>query len=438
MFRPFPLFIGLRYSLARKHSFILSFVSLISMLGVSLGVLVLIVALSLLNGSITVLREETLKSVPHVLLSGPAVAADWRSGAALALAHPEVTAAAPYIEGEAVLRHQGVSGFLRLRGVVADLEAAVADADRDGLYERHYARLLQRLAAAPDGIILGTRLAARMGVFGEDELSVTPLYSVLRRGFSDYGGDHGSDRGGNSSSGGGSIGLRVVGIADFGLYGNDDIAVVNLARAESLFAPDPGVGMQLRLRVADVFRAGAIAEEALGGTIEGTNADLHILPWNVARANLFNALAMEKVMTAFMLLMIVAVGAVNIVSTLVMAVSDKGADIAILRTLGADSRQIMAVFVVQGLLAGAVGTVLGGGLGLLLADGIDDLSLLLEWLLNNLLTEDIYFVSHLEARIRGVEVLLVCGAALLVSFLATLYPAYRAGRIQPAEVLRYE
>ena len=144
-------------------------------------------------------------------------------------------------------------------------------------------------------------------------------------------------------------------------------------------------------------------------------------------------------MTGFMLMMIVAIGAVNIVSTLVMAVADKGADIAILRTMGASSRQIMLVFIMQGLLAGAVGTVLGVVLGLPLAVSINDLSLLLEGFINNLLKgADVYFVSHLQAQVRLGEVLLVCFAALAVSFLATLYPAYRASRVQPAEVLRYE
>ena len=442
------MFVGLRYTLARKRNFLLSFVSLISMLGVSLGVFVLIVALSVMNGSVTVLREEALKSVPHVLLRGSS-GQDWTALAEAFMADADVVAAAPFLAGEAVLRHQGSSGFIRLRGVVPQLEAATVDVgsgtdfdrgddSQQAEINRSFQILLERLGEVPDGIVLGGRLAARLGVFGggfgNNEVGITPLPSLLRRDFGD------------------SRGFQVVGIGDFGTYGNDDMALVNMAQAESLFAADPGLRPALRLRVTDVFQAGPIAERAAAQALAETRetgvantADnmsaagaLEITPWYVSSASLFNALTMEKIMTALMLLMIVAVGAVNIVSTLVMAVADKGADIAILRTMGASSRQIMAVFMLQGLVAGAVGTALGAGLGLPMAWGIDELSLLLEGLLSTVLGYEVYLVSHLQAEVRVLEVLLVCTAALLISFLATLYPAYRASRVQPAEVLRYE
>ncbi len=426
MFRPLPLFIGLRYSLtrARKGNFLLSFVSLISMLGVSLGVLVLIVVLAVMNGSIAVLRAEALKSVPHVLLSGAAVDANWQAVAELAVADSQVLAAAPYMEGEATLRHQGEDSFVRLRGVGSGLEAAVLDGNSS-----RYQELLMDLEAQANGVILGIQLAAALGVRSGDEVSVLPLHSLIRRNFDD------------------TQGLQLVGIADFGLYDNSNMAVINLSQAQSLFAADPGVSTALRLRVTDLFQAAAIAGRALRGAevaqgvdvagVEGIE-DVEIAPWNITRANLFNALNMEKAMTGFMLLMIVIVGAVNIVSTLVMVVSDKGADIAILRTMGASSRQIMLVFMLQGLLAGAVGTLLGAIAGLLLANGIGGLSLLLERMLNNLLADANVFIPHFQSQIIPIEVLLVCLVALAISFLATLYPAYRASRVNPAEVLRYE
>ena len=192
--------------------------------------------------------------------------------------------------------------------------------------------------------------------------------------------------------------------------------------------------LQLRLRVSDIFNAELIAKE-LFGEMEG----IDIQPWNETQANLFNALNMEKILTSFMLSMIVIIGAVNIISTLVMVVSDKGSDIAILRTMGASRSAIMTIFVVQGLIVGIVGTVVGATLGVLLANNITGLSLWLEQLINLVFTDaNVYLVSHLQTQINIGEVILVCMAALLISFLATLYPAFRASKIHPAEVLRYE
>ncbi|MEQ8954843.1 MAG: FtsX-like permease family protein, partial [Gammaproteobacteria bacterium] len=204
--------------------------------------------------------------------------------------------------------------------------------------------------------------------------------------------------------------------------------------ATTFFAGAPGVEPILRLRVDDLFAAREIAEQAFGDV-----ADIEIRPWYEIQASLFNALNMEKIITSFMLLMIVIIGAVNIVSTLVMVVSDKGADIAILRTMGASRRAIMSVFMVQGMIAGIIGTLLGAMLGLALAENVAAISLWLERLINFLLSDgNVYLISHLQTQTNGSEVLLICSAALLISFLATLYPAYRASRVQPAEVLRYE
>jgi lipoprotein-releasing system permease protein len=210
--------------------------------------------------------------------------------------------------------------------------------------------------------------------------------------------------------------------------------LIGLDKAQALFAKDRGVDLQLRLRVSDIFNAELIAKE-LFGEMEAVD----VQPWNKTQANLFNALNMEKLLTSFMLSMIVIIGAVNIISTLVMVVSDKGSDIAILRTMGASRSVIMTIFVVQGLIVGIVGTGMGAMLGVLLANNITGLSLWLEQLINLVFTDaNVYFVSHLQTQINVGEVILVCMAALLISFLATLYPAFRASKIHPAEVLRYE
>ena len=411
MQKPFSVLVGLRYTLARKQNFFLSFVSLISMLGVSLGVMILIVALSVMNGSIDTLRADALKSVPHVTVSGDRVTTNWNELANIALNSPNVISAAPYLEGEANILYQGNNRFVSLRGVEGVLEAGVVDNPSSG-----YRDMLIVLSETENGIILGAQLAGNLGIFSNADLSVTTLGSLLARNLAD------------------TQGFTVVGYADFGAYGNSDTGLINLARAEQLFAQNSASQLQLRLRVDDVFNAKAIAEDLFADY-----SDLSVQSWDEAQASLFNALRMEKVLTSFMLLMIVMVGAVNIVSTLVMVVADKGADVAILRTMGASRSTIMKIFVVQGLVAGFLGTFTGAILGTLLAANITDISLILERVINSLARDsNRYFISHLQTQIEWGEVALICIAALTISFLATLYPAYRASKIQAAEVLRYE
>jgi lipoprotein-releasing system permease protein len=411
MRKPFSVFVGLRYTLARKQNFFLSFVSLISMLGVSLGVMILIVALSVMNGSIDTLRADALKSVPHVTVSGDRVTTNWNELANIALSSPKVISAAPYLEGEANILYQGNNRFVNLRGVEGVLEVDVVDNPSSG-----YRDLLIVLSKTENGIILGAQLAGSLGIYSNANLSVTALGSLLARNLAD------------------TQGFTVVGYADFGAYGNSDTGLVNLAQAQQLFAKNSASQLQLRLRVDDVLNAKAVAEDLFADY-----PDLSVQSWDEAQASLFNALRMEKVLTSFMLLMIVMVGAINIVSTLVMVVADKGADVAILRTMGASRSTIMKIFVVQGLVAGFLGTLTGAILGTLLAANITDISLILERIINSLTSDsNRYFISHLQTQIEWGEVALICIAALTISFLATLYPAYRASKIEAAEVLRYE
>ena len=411
MLKPFSLFVGLRYSLARKHNLLLSFVSLISMLGVSLGVLILIVAMAVINGSITTLRDEALKSVPHATVSGSDLNQNWTDVRSLALNSASVLAADPFIEGEATITHQGETGFIRVRGIDPKLELPVNESARSVFQE-----LITQLNETENGIILGAQLAGQLGVYSNTDVSILGLRSLLDRQLDD------------------SLGFDVLGFADFGLYGNNNIALVKLETAQKLFENDPGVSLQLRLRVDDVDNAGQIASEALADAPQ-----LEVAPWNAVQASLFNALNMEKFLTTFMLLMIVVIGAVNIISTLVMVVSDKSADIAILRTMGASRQTIMQIFILQGLVAGTIGTGIGAVLGVGLANNITNISLGLERFVNSTFEgANIYLLSHLETEVNFMEVYIVCALALLVCFLATLYPAYRASCVQPAEVLRYE
>jgi len=411
MLRSFPLFIGLRYSLAQKNSLLLSFVSLISVLGVTLGVLILIVALAVINGSIETLRKEALKSTPHVTIAGPGLQANWRELRDLALSSEEVIAAAPFIEAEASITHQGEAAFIAVRGIDTALESSVSEPG-----SATFVDLLVSLGESETGVILGAGLAGQLGVRSSTQVHLLSLGKLLRRRL-----DEGQ-------------GAEVIGFADFGLYSNHNTALMSLTSAERLFANDPSVDIHLRLRVSDINRAGDIAAQVFSDYPE-----LEITPWNEVQASLFDALNMEKFLTAFMLLMIVVIGAVNIISTLVMFVSDKSADIAILRTMGASQASIMIIFMVQGLVAGILGTGIGVALGLGLAGAITDVSLALEQFVNsNIEGANLYLLSHLQTEVVASEVMLVCLAALVTCFLAILYPAYRASCIQPAEVLRYE
>lgn len=410
MYQPLVLFVGLRFVKARKKNQLMSFVSLISMLGIALGVLALIAVMSVINASTSTMRDETLKTVPHAGLVLPADGIAWPRAADILQQQPGILAAAPFIEGEAWLRSEGNGEFVAVRGIDPGSEPAVLQHSSLNLQT-----LLEDLAHTPDGIILGTRLAARLGLFNGMQLSATPLASLLERQTSD------------------ARSFRVLGVADFGFYDNASTALVHLNAAHSLFGERE---TRLRLRVDDLFNAAAISSAAISAL---PAADYQVSSWDQTRRSLFDALRMEKVLTGFMLLMIVIIGAVNIVATLVMAVADKSADIAILRTMGAGRGTVMSIFVIQGFAAGVFGTVLGAIGGVLLALGIGDLTQAFQNLLNDALAPgDVYMIAHLQAELQWSDVALVCGSALIISLLATLYPAWRASRIQPADVLRYE
>ncbi len=407
----FAVFVGLRYAMARRANVLLSFVTLLAMLGISLGVTVLIVALSVMNGSIGVLRSEALKAVPHVTISATAGELDWQALAAEAGQNPEIVAAAPFVEGEGLLRFQGRDAFVRLRGIEPQLEAAVHDSPSPAIRDSFAA--MERI---PSAAVFSSRLAAGLGAYPGEEVSILALASLLERSLD------------------GSQALTIAGYQDFGIYGEANIVLLELDQALALLAQDPGARISLRLKVADVLRAREIAETSFAAL-----PGLAIVTWQERQASLFKALAMEKLVTTILLLMIVVVGAVNIVSTLVMAVTDKRADIAILRTMGASSASISAIFIVQGMIAGIAGTLTGTALGVLLGHNIAAISETLERWLNMLpWQEPVYLLAHLQTWIEAREVLLIALAALSISLVATLYPAWRSSKVQPAEVLRHE
>jgi lipoprotein-releasing system permease protein len=414
MFKPVSLFIGLRYTRTRKKSQIISFVSIVSTLGITIGVLALIVVLSVINGSTSTMRDETLKAVPHASVQSSRGLNDWTVVRNSLASSPGIIGASPYVEGEAWLRYDGGGEFVQLRGVSPMFESEVLQVESPG-----FRQLLDTLGQRDNGIILGISLANRLGIYLDDELTLMSLNSLINRELDD------------------AMRFRVIGAADFGFYGNNNTAMISLEAAQHLLGEGTAAqDVRLRLRVDDVFNAGPIAAAAVQSA---NDPSLSSSSWSETQSSLFGALRLEKTLTGFMLLMIVVIGAVNIVSTLVMVVADKSADIAILRTMGASRGTIMSIFITQGTTVGVFGTLLGAVLGVLISKNLSTVMGWVERALNTAFSPaDVYMISYLRAELRSNDVVIICISALLVSFLATLYPAYRATRIQPAEVLRYE
>ena len=411
MRRPLSFFVGLRFSLAKKHNLLLSFVSLASMLGISFGVLVLIVATSVINGSINVMRLEALKSVPHAVIQGIFPLENWNQNINQLLGLEGVYAVAPFLEGEAVVRNQGNFEFIKIRGVLPEKEQTVISNP-----SQKYLEVLRDLKNTEQGIILGTQLAASLDIFNARSINAVSLEDLLQRSSMDI------------------QGFKVVGFADFGLYGNSNLALINMKDAQSFFGGERGGNVNLRLSVDDINNAKLIGEQ-----IENIYPMVDVISWDEAQSSLFTALNLEKILTSIMLVMIIVIGAVNIISTLVMVVSNKSSDIAILRTLGATKSMIMKIFVVQGMISGILGTLLGVSLGTIFALYAPKISQIGENIVNQFVVGgDLYFISHLRTQVNPHEVIAIGAVAMLISFFATLYPAYRASKIYPAEVLRYE
>jgi lipoprotein-releasing system permease protein len=412
---PYELLIGLRYTRAKKHNHFISFISLISMFGIALGVAALIVVLSVMNGFQTELRSRILAVVSHVEISGVGgELVDWPRVAAQAAAQPQVVAAAPFVQAQGMLAYgQAVRGAM-VRGIQPDLEDQVAD------FRRHM-KIGEFDALLPDrfNIILGSELARALGVFVGDRVTliapqgvVTPAGVVPRLKT-----------------------FTVVGLFEVGMYEYDSgLALIHLADAQRLYRMEDRV-TGVRLKLDDLFQAPRVARLLVGSL--DTNA--FISDWTRSHANFFRAVQIEKNMMFIILSLIIAVAAFNIVSTLVMAVTDKQADIAILRTLGASPLSIMAVFIVQGALIGFIGLGLGVAGGVALALNVDVVVPFIERLLGTqFLAKEVYYISNLPSELQWGDVTTITGVAFVLALVATLYPSWRAARVNPAAALRYE
>jgi len=411
----YELLIGLRYTRAKRRNHFISFISMTSMLGIGLGVAALIVVLSVMNGFQKELRARILGVASHVQVSGSGGRLeDWQQVARKSAAHPQVVAAAPFVNAQAMLTFRSAVRGSAVRGILPELEDKVA-----AIGSHMTAGRLQALAPGEFGIVLGAELARALSVrLGERVTLIAPQGLVTPAGVLPR-----------------LKQFRVVGVFEVGMFEYDaGLALVHLADAQRLFQMGTAVS-GVRLKLADLFAARAVAQD-LAATVGG---NLYVTDWTRSHANFFRAVQIEKNVMFIILLLIVAVAAFNIVSTLVMMVTDKRPDIAILRTLGATPGSIMKIFVIQGVLIGVIGTLIGVVGGVLLALNIETVVPFLERLFNiQFLSREVYYISELPSDLQRGDVLTIAAVSLVLSLVATLYPSWRASRVQPVEALRYE
>jgi len=415
MFKPFELYVGLRYTRAKRRNHFISFISLSSMLGIFLGVAALITVLSVMNGFEKEVRERILDMVSHLTVTNyQHGVSNWHQVMETTRANPHVIGAAPYVEGEGMLIHgKGVNGA-RIRGVLPDREPAVS-----AIASKMEVGKLTDLKPGEFDVVLGRDLARILGVdVGDKVTMVTPSVNVTPAGMVPR-----------------LKRFRVVGIFYLGMYEYDSaLAVIHMADAQRLFKMGNRV-TGIRAKLDDLFRAPEVRYQLQDGPL----SQYWVRDWSSYHANWFRAVKIEKRMIFLLLLLIVAVAAFNIVSTLVMVVTDKESDIAILRTLGAAPRSIMGIFIVQGTIIGVVGTVLGAIGGVSLALNLD---VVVPWIENlfgiHFLDPGVYYLSELPSDLHWNDVWMITGVSFLLGVLATVYPAWRASKTQPAEALRYE
>ncbi len=414
MFKPIPVAIGLRYLRAKRRNGFISFISLASILGIALGVTALITTLAVMSGFQKEIRDRMLGMAAHATVSGYGEPAqDWRHAVQVAMADARVAGAAPYIEKEALISGANNQPAM-LRAVDPAQEGKVSE-----LPDKMVEGRIADLAPGSFNIVLGKELAIWLGVGVGDDVIVT----LAEFRSTPVGGVQTMKR------------FKVSGIFEAGYNEFDKgLAVVNLSDLQRVLRMGDGV-TGVRLKLHDMDRALEVARD-LALTLKGP---YRVSDWTQDNANLFRALKMEKTVMAILLSLIVAMGAFNLVSSQVMLVTDKQADIAILRTLGLTPGQVMRTFMVQGGLIGLIGTVAGVIGGVALTFNLNRILQSIEQVFGvQLLPEDVYYITGLPTDMQPGDVVAIVCAALLMAFLATLYPAWRASRTAPAEALRYE
>ncbi len=411
----YELAVGLRYTRARRRNRFIGINSAVSMIGIAVGVWALIVVLSVMNGFQEEVRTRILGVASHVQVVGAdGRLAAWEEIARSVAQHPRVLASAPFVQAQAMLSAGGAVRGAIVRGILPEQEERVAD-----LGKHMRAGALGALKPGEFGVVLGADLARALGVFNGDKLAlvapqglVTPAGVIPRLKQ-----------------------FTVVGIFEAGISDADSgLALVHLRDAQTLYQLGERVS-GVRLKLDDLFAARDVSRE-LSGSLP---RDVYAFDWTRSHANFFRAVEIEKRMMFIILALIILVAAINIISTLVVAVTDKQADIAILRTFGAAPGSVMQIFIVQGMVIGLIGTAVGVLTGVITALNIDVIVPAIENAFNvKFLSKDVYMIPDLPSDLQADDVISVALMALALSFAATLYPSWRAARLNPAEALRYE
>lgn len=413
MFRSVPFFIGLRYTRAKRRNQFISFVSGFSLLGMMLGVSALIIVLSVLNGFDRELKGRILSVVPHGFVTADRPIQDWHALAARVEQHPGVMATAPYISGFGMASFGENSEMVQIQGILPEQERQVSVVDR------HMIRGdLANLQAGEWGIVIGRILARFINTQVGDyitiltpRVSTTPFGPLLM-----------------------PKQFKVVGIFEVGADVDKNLAMIHLDSAQRLFRYRDSVE-GLHVKVTDIYQAAGIMQSLGSGLAE----NIAVKDWSETQGSLFQAVKMEKILIMLMLMIIVAIAAFNIVSSLVLMVADKRSDIAVLRTLGMTARQVMGIFMVQGSAVGLFGILLGVIFGIAGAFYVGDIVAFAESLFDQKIFDPgVYYISELPSHWLLSDTLIVVSVAIVMSVLATLPPALRAARIAPAEALRYE
>ena len=414
---PFELFVGLRYLRAKRKNHFSTFISITSMVGIALGVAVLIIVLSVMNGFGTELRNRILGVASHLQITqGDNTLSNWQQAMSALDGVPHVVAAAPFIMGQGMLSYDAAAQGTLVRGIIPADEVKVAE-----FADKMKVGRLDDLRAGEFNIILGRDLAQSLGLTVGDKVvlmspsgQATPVGTMPRMKQ-----------------------FKLVGLFEMGYQSYDSgLALVHMDDAAKLYRMNDKI-TGLRIKLDDPFLTSEVAPAI--ATKLANQGNYYISDWVQENPNFFAALKMEKRIMSIIMVLVVAVAAFNIVSTLIMAVIDKRADIAIMRTFGASPRSIMRIFIIQGALIGIIGTLLGTALGILIALNIDSIIPFIERLFHvQFLAKDVYYISEVPSQVLWSDVLLITLTSIILSLLATLYPSYKASQINPAEALRYE
>lgn len=416
MFKPISLYIGLRYTKARRSNHFISFIALVSMIGLTLGVAVLITVLSVMNGFDRELKNRILGMVPQAMVASNQIMTDWQSTAKEIEQAPHVKGVAPFTQLQGMLAAYGQVSGIVVTGIDPQYEKNVSI-----IQDYMYAGSIDELKTGEFGIVIGKKMADDLGLGLNDQVTLvlpeaSPSAAGVMPRFKRF---------------------KIVGIFNVGAEVDGMLGYIALNDAAALLRlPDGAQG--IRMKLDDIFLAPTVSQQMVEQLRAKTDRYYYASDWTATHGSLFNAIQLEKTLVGLLLCLIVLVAAFNIVSSLVMVVTDKKSDIAILRTLGASPSTITRIFMVQGTVIGVIGTVAGAILGVILALSVSDIVGFVVKAMGATSLMDAYFIQYLPSYLKWQDVAIIVSASLSLSFLATIYPARRASKIQPAEALRYE